>query len=243
MFYVTREEYFCSVSIIAHRLRQWSSVDIVILMVDSYRYSQSTLAHVKSLPNVYIKNIENLEAPNAEIHWKQSWNKFYVFDQTEYDRVVYIDADTYILKNMDHLFMLPSVALAAPRAYWLEDKNQLTSMLLVIEPNHQTFLSLVQDAKDNGGFDMDVINRLYINSNDFLMLPSIYGLLNSEYHVDEPHHFGSDLQATWDRSVLFHWSSWKPWNLFLEDPKAVGHGDQFYQTWRLYRTGYEQYCL
>ena len=40
--------------------------------------------------------------------------------QLPYARVVYVDADTLVLRSLDHLFALgPRVGFAAPRSYWL----------------------------------------------------------------------------------------------------------------------------
>eukprot|EP01133_Synstelium_polycarpum_P007301 gene7301-8494_t len=250
VFYVTSQAYLCAVSINAHRIRQWSTVDIVVLMVNNTWYTQTTIDRLQKLPNVHIKQVENL-APTThdeitKLFWINSWNKFYVFDQTEYDRVVYIDADTYLMKSLDHLFLLPSVEIAAPRAYWLPQPH-LTSLLMVIEPNQNTFHRLLSDAKINGGYDMDVINRLYVKSNQFLMLPSIYALMNGEYQDSEVNHFGDNNQATWDIQYLFHYSTWKPWIVLTQDEYSINRvnikqGTLFEKTLSLFSQGQESYC-
>lgn len=62
--------------------------------------------------------------------WHGSLMKLHVFRQTQYDRIVYFDADSILLDldqdlapvHLDELFAIPStVQYALPRAYWLDD--------------------------------------------------------------------------------------------------------------------------
>ncbi|KAK6465273.1 alphaN-acetylglucosamine transferase [Scheffersomyces coipomensis] len=76
--------------------------------------------------------------------WSASFTKFHIFNQVEYDRVVYFDSDSMLLNldeykdigdedfdfehltnshgNIDELFKLPkNIQYALPQAYWLND--------------------------------------------------------------------------------------------------------------------------
>ena len=56
--------------------------------------------------------------PEISVIWKECLTKYHVFDMTEYDKVVFLDADLYIMKNLDHLFELPHMTAAQDGEYF-----------------------------------------------------------------------------------------------------------------------------
>jgi hypothetical protein len=102
-----------------------------------------------------------------------------------------MDCDALILKNLDHLFELPSVDIAAPNALWLSPASIITSILLVIEPSERLWNRIFQKyfgGADNphqppaGMYDMDIVNQEF--DNEMLILPPNYGLLDSPWEHD-----------------------------------------------------------
>lgn len=68
--------------------------------------------------------------------YRHCFLKLTVFKLIQYDRVLITDADSVVLKNLDHLFHLPRTPVAIPHAHWLENrKNPVfsTSILMVCE--------------------------------------------------------------------------------------------------------------
>jgi len=78
-----------------------------------------------------------INAPLAAT-WKNCWTKFKIFDLIEYDKIVFLDADIMVLKNLDHLFELPHMTAALDGEYFnlWEGWPHFNSGCLVIEPNH-----------------------------------------------------------------------------------------------------------
>ena len=48
-------------------------------------------------PDIYQHNL-NFEA-NTAATWRNCWTKFHIFHQTQFDKLVFLDADLMILKN------------------------------------------------------------------------------------------------------------------------------------------------
>jgi hypothetical protein len=119
------------------------------------------------------------EGLSSESSWDASITKLRAFDLTPWKRVLHLDADITLLKNLDHLFLLPSAPVAMPRAYWADvpapDPNlsqpwPLTSLLLLLEPSRAEFSMLLDTLRewrtnpnvtshgDGKKYDMDLLN-------------------------------------------------------------------------------------
>ena len=140
---------------------------------------------------------------------------------------------------MDDLFLLPSVPVAMPRAYWqLPATRTLTSLFLLLEPSEIEASRLMHAAtsvhRTHKTFDMEVLNTLYGDS--AMVLPHRkYGLLSGEFRAKEHENYLGNDYEKWDadramrEASLVHFSDWpipKPWvmwprQLLLEEiPKC-----------------------
>ena len=81
--------------------------------------------------------------------WAQSLTKLQLFSLTQYKRLIYLDADGLVLKDMSHLFSLPNAPVAMPRAYWL-DQPRMCNALAVVQPSAQRLEELLQRARTYG---------------------------------------------------------------------------------------------
>lgn len=185
---------------------------------------------------------------DTESSWDSSITKLRAFELTPYNRVLQLDADLTLLKNLDHLFLLPSAPVAMPRAYWADvpspDPNQsqpwpLTSLLLLLEPNRAEFKVLLETLTswrtdpnvtthgDGKKYDMDLLNYRYGSS--ALVLPQRpYALLTAEFrNKDHTPYLGPhahwDAQKALEEAALVHFSDWplpKPWTMWSADALA-----------------------
>ena len=85
-----------------------------------------------SIPQQLIDNNEN----HGDRRFSHTFDKLLVFEQTQFDKIVYLDADIYILHNLDHLFQLPHMsAMIAGKSYpGNEDWTDLTSGIMTLVP-------------------------------------------------------------------------------------------------------------
>lgn len=152
--------------------------------------------------------------PNEELLFARfglSFTKLRVFDFEEYDKLVFLDADTIVMRNVDHLFDHPGIA-AAPD-FLMPDK--FNSGVMVIEPAHDLFLRLIQgltDAPSYDGGDQGFLNWFY---KDWWAMP-VGHRLSSAYNM---HHFIFQVMAGHPalreqclREVkIVHYTLQKPW--------------------------------
>ena len=140
-------------------------------------------------------------------------------NQTHYDRVLSLDSDSTVLQCLDELFLLPHAPVAMPRAYWQWDgKYELSSQLLLVEPNATEFDRVMRavDSAAKNDYDMDILNHMY--SGSAMVLPHReYDLLTGEFKggPDKDHSlYLGNPEEKWDpKKVLaeakfLHFSDW-----------------------------------
>ena len=78
-----------------------------------------------------------------------TYTKLNAWQLTQFDKCVFLDADTLVLKNVDELFDRPELS-AAPDVGWPDCFN---SGVFVFVPSEATYQSLIQHAASFGSFD------------------------------------------------------------------------------------------
>lgn len=223
VFYVTMAHYYCGALVNAHQLIQLGKdpkIDIIILTSADF---QPPLQHRETAENdlkiihmtmdmLPLGNFDNLTGTFAG-YYADSMVKFSVFSLYEqgYTRIIFLDSDSLVLKSLDELFYLPSVSLAAPRAYWIDPgplkpncgsatwrpddgpevglQQKFTSALMVVEPSKLVWERLQAkywpDGKANftNMFDMDLLNVEF--KDEVMLLPGSQLLrLSSDWGPD-----------------------------------------------------------
>ena len=160
----------------------------------------------------------------ADETWDTSITKFLAFNQTQYFRILHLDNDVSVLRNMDDLFLAPEARVGMTRAYWkLPKENTLTSLLMLIFPSvietERLMVAAERETRANRTYDMEILNELYGQS--ALVLPHRkYGLLTGEFRSkNHTNYHGNDYEI-WDpqralaEASLVHFSDHplpKPW--------------------------------
>ena len=76
--------------------------------------------------------------------------KLHVFRHTEYDKIIYLDADTLPLRPLLHLFSLTSEFAAVPDIGWPDIFN---SGVMVFSPQPTWFDEIIRLAAEKGSWD------------------------------------------------------------------------------------------
>ncbi|KNC96581.1 uncharacterized protein SPPG_08165 [Spizellomyces punctatus DAOM BR117] len=180
----------------------------------------------------------------------------FIFNLTQYDRIVYLDTDMYPLRNMDEFFDLPDYFLYAPRAHWLTaEQPWVTNCMMVLTPLEATLLEIKNEFTDrvkkkNSAFGMHVINYLYRNRMSILPFGTI--ILNGHLRgnpTDKSSHIPYKTIEDAARSAYaVHFSEQpngqfgKPW--YIADRTVHGEAHPLYR--RIFDNwfrGVDQYCV
>ncbi|KAG8642985.1 UDP-glucuronate:xylan alpha-glucuronosyltransferase 1 [Manihot esculenta] len=150
--------YVCGAIAAAQSIRlSGSNRDLVILVDESISvYHRSGL----EAAGWKIRTIKRIRNPKAEKDAYNEWNysKFRLWQLTDYDKIIFIDADLLILRNIDFLFGMPEISATGNNA------TLFNSGVMVIEPSNCTFQLLMEHINEiesyNGG-DQGYLNEIF----------------------------------------------------------------------------------
>jgi glycogenin len=80
----------------------------------------------------------------------QVLTKLHVFRLTQFDKIIFLDADVLPIRPMSHLFSLPHDFSAAPDVGWPDIFN---SGVMVLKPGEDKFKEIMDLAKSKGSWD------------------------------------------------------------------------------------------
>lgn len=107
-----------------------------------------------------IKRIKRILNPYAQKGSYNEWNysKLRIWQLTMYEKIIFLDADLLVLKNIDGLFNYPQLS-ASPNDFTL-----FNSGLMVIEPSMCMFQHLIKktlEVKSYNGGDQGLVNEVF----------------------------------------------------------------------------------
>lgn len=109
-----------------------------------------------------------------------SLTKLHAFRLVQYEKVIFLDADTLVLRRLSHLFESPHSFSAAPDQGWPDAFN---SGVMVLEPSQESFDGLIDMMKRKGtwdGGDQGLLNDFFPNWN---RLSFTYNVTPSAYYT------------------------------------------------------------
>lgn len=157
---------------------------------------------------------EELEFDHVDTGEIRSWhrhnlNKLHIWTWTQYEKIVFIDADVLCKGSFSELFQMPGDIAAAPDVWWniLVD-SKFNSGVIVIRPNLEEFRSLfkaVSDPKMHSPNDADqaFLNNYYQFRYFGLPYKYNFNLVMYHYHKEE-------WDQLWDEAVFVHFTTRKP---------------------------------
>ncbi|KAH7663764.1 Glucuronosyltransferase protein [Dioscorea alata] len=150
--------YVCGAIAAAQSIRLAESTRDLIILVDETISNH----HRTGLEGAgwKVRTIQRIRNPKAERDAYNEWNysKFRLWQLTDYDKIIFIDADLLILRNIDFLFAMPEITATGNNA------TLFNSGVMVIEPSNCTFQLLMDHINEiesyNGG-DQGYLNEIF----------------------------------------------------------------------------------
>lgn len=156
--------------------------------------------------------------------WKHCLAKLYCFTFTNYDKVIFLDADLLILKNVDHCFEMPHMTAALDGEYsniWPKWPH-FNAGFMVIKPNKAEFNNIL---KFIGKINPEEITYNFTDKHYVIADQEILNLyysnwanetdkhLNKYYNIFAPHLNTICTTDVYENAYFIHFIGWKPWNM------------------------------
>lgn len=152
------DEFLLGVRVLGKSIRDTrSNKDMVVLVSDGVSNFAKNLLRADGW---IVEQITLLANPNR-VRPKRFWGvytKLKVFNMTNYKKVVYLDADTIVVKNIDDLFKCRKFCAN------LKHSERLNSGVMVVEPSETLFNDMVnkiKTTKSYTGGDQGFLNSYY----------------------------------------------------------------------------------
>lgn len=205
--------YVCGAITAAQSIRMAGSTRDLVILVDETisEYHRGGL----EAAGWKIHTIQRIRNPKAEQNAYNEWNysKFRLWQLTDYSKIIFIDADLLILRNIDFLFEMPELTAIGNNA------TLFNSGVMVIEPSNCTFRLLMDHINEiesyNGG-DQGYLNEIFTW---WHRIPKHMNFLKNFWVGDEPEKkkmktrlFGADPPVLY----VLHYLGLKPWLCFRD---------------------------
>eukprot|EP01018_Ginkgo_biloba_P005559 Gb_33343 [translate_table: standard] len=152
------ELYVCGAIALAQSIRMTGSTKDLIILVDK-KIRQDKRKGLEAA-GWQVREIRRIRNPKAEKESYNEWNysKFRLWQLTDYHKIIFIDSDLLILRNLDFLFDLPQISATG------NSRTIFNSGMMVIEPSNCTFRYLMEHRNRivsyNGG-DQGYLNEVF----------------------------------------------------------------------------------
>ncbi|EPZ32024.1 Glycosyl transferase, family 8 domain-containing protein [Rozella allomycis CSF55] len=224
---VTSNSYTIGAQVLAHSLKKVNCCyPLVVLVTPDVSHENRlilsqhyTIVPVETIDSNDAKNLELLGRPELGI----TFTKLFVWTLTQYSKVVFLDADTLVLQNVDDLMEREEFS-ACPDAGWPDCFN---SGVFVCRPNHDTFTQLMNMATSVGSFDggdQGLLNQYFkdwARGDSSRRIPFTYNLTFSASYSYLPAY----MYHKEDVKIVHFIGQHKPWKFhrFSSDRSVIPH--------------------
>ncbi|XP_053973879.1 uncharacterized protein LOC128873900 [Hylaeus volcanicus] len=237
----TNDAYSLGALVLAHSLRRVGTKHELAVLVtpgvtetmrEKLAAAFSTVMEVNVLDSKDEANLALLSRPELGV----TFTKLHCWRLTQYDKCVFLDADTLVIRNCDELFEREELS-AAPDVGWPDCFN---SGVFVYTPSQQTFASITAFAAAKGSFDGGDQGLLNMYFSDWARkdiskhLPFIYNMCSTAAYSYLPafKQFGEDVR------IIHFIGITKPWLQYfdtltgiVQPPMESAHLQPLLQLW------------
>lgn len=192
------------------------------LVIDNLKQNGIKILEYKQSIEIPSQLVDN-NANQGDHRFSHTFDKLLVFGLTQFDKIVFVDADVQILHSLDQLFELPHMsAMVAGRSYpGNEDWVDLTSGIMTIVPQEglvdeiTAMIPVVMDQKKGCG-DQDILQAFYPEwpQHKELDMGEKYGVIASYASYYEKHlgyHYTNVIKDPKAVAIIHYAGEKKPW--------------------------------
>ncbi|ROW06150.1 hypothetical protein VMCG_04683 [Cytospora schulzeri] len=231
------DTYLPGALVLAHSLRDAGTTKklAVLVTLDTVSTEVSIFDYVIPVPRIRNEQPANLFLMNrADLH--SAFTKVNLWIQTQFRKIVYIDADIVAYRAPDELFDLPHPFSAAPDIGWPDLFN---SGVMVLSPNkgdYDAMIAMTEQGISFDGADQGLLNMHF--KDNYNRLSFSYNVTPSGHYQYVPayKHFQSSI------NMVHFIGEGKPWSLGREASSGgeTPYGEMIGKWWAVYDRHYGQ---
>ncbi|KAG7665755.1 GLG2 [[Candida] subhashii] len=220
---LTGQGYLPGVLTLGKKLKELGTKHKLVILLDSSSIPQDSQDLINEVYDEII-SIDNdvIVAPLGKLKEKLdrselsvTFSKILLWNLTQFEQLVYLDADVLPLQNLDEIFeqfeINSNQIAASPDSGWPDIFN---SGVFKLRPNTETFNSLVEfsNSEENtfDGADQGLLNEFFANGNNWIRLPYLFNVTpnyrNDYQYLPAFHRFFNDIR------ILHYIGAVKPWH-------------------------------
>ena len=214
--YLCNDNYLPGIVALIKSLKYHKTKNPIMVMVTKNVSSEST--KIISKLEVILKKVNKIHYQGKKKHLildrsgrkNNSWmtfTKMNIWKQTQYDKILYIDADTVVLHNIDSLFTDTTNhgnICAVKGGSTHHNYKGIESGVLLIKPSINTYNNLIK-AMNSDKYDLSMSDQTLIN--DYFNKHDKIHYLSSKYN-----RLQKIQKKTIEGAYIYHWNGIKPWN-------------------------------
>ncbi|KAK4173301.1 nucleotide-diphospho-sugar transferase [Triangularia setosa] len=225
------DTYLPGALVLAHSLRDAGTTKKLAILVTPDTVSTEVIAQLKTVYDyvIYVDRIRNGKPANLflmnrpDLH--SAFTKINLWKQTQFRKIVYIDADVVAYRAVDELFNLPHAFSAAPDIGWPDCFN---TGVMALTPNMGDYYAMIAMAERGisfDGADQGLLNMHF--GNTYNRLSFTYNVTPSAHYQYVPayRHFQSSI------NMVHFIGSDKPWKQGRESTSDAGPFDEMTGRW------------
>ena len=257
VFYITNSmpAYECYIYVLLHQLQFvypcYSNVDYVILYESGYKFQKA----INKFNNIKLREVQsrNLNHSTQDWYYAKCYLKLEVFSlYTDYERIVFVDADGIFMKDpspLFHIVLFPR-PIGAAYSYWFYPEKWLTSSIFIADLDVDIYTEILGIYKKDLRslfvgrkiLDMEIFNWLFKENRTEIIEDLVY--IDSHY-IDEEY-----IKRFYEPSQIphyVHFSHLKPHlnhrvSSCLDESRLPEAKPEFFKVHRTFWEYYYLYC-
>jgi lipopolysaccharide biosynthesis glycosyltransferase len=187
---------------LARSLARVTEVPLLVLYT-----TESTPCLLSHLSNVILRKVAPINNPNTprQKRFMATYTKLRIFELLEFERLVYLDADTIVRRNIDDLFESDEV-LVAPD-WGIELTDYFNSGMIAFSPCESLKDKIFSNLNEYHSYDGG--DQGYLNE----ALKGLYRLMPPEYNTLKRLLINHPNLITFDDVKVLHYVGAKPWEI------------------------------
>ncbi|KAK4192981.1 nucleotide-diphospho-sugar transferase [Podospora australis] len=184
------DTYLPGALVLAHSLRDAGTRKKLVILVTPETVSQEVITQLETVYDqvIPVETIRNAQPENLylmdrpDLH--SAFTKIQLWKQTQFRRIIYIDADVVAYRAVDELFHLPHAFSAAPDIGWPDLFNTGVMALTPNMADYYALLAMAERGISFDGADQGLLNMHFKNS--FNRLSFTYNVTPSAHYQYVP---------------------------------------------------------